>query len=178
MLKQNQRAPQFRAYDQRKRLVSLSQFKGKYVVVYFYPRDDTPGCTVEACNFRDENAALKAAGAVVLGVSPDDAASHRKFRSKFELRFTLLSDPDHTITKKYGAWGKKMNYGKSYMGVLRTTFVIGPNGKFVRIWRKVTPEGHATEVLNAISAHQKSQKPTLRRSAATSRAKAVRRATA
>jgi peroxiredoxin Q/BCP len=121
--------------------------KGKRVVLYFYPKDDTPGCTVEACEFRDNHKKILAAGAAVLGVSPDDEKSHGKFTSKFGLPFALASDTDKEICKAYGVWVKKSMYGREYMGVARTTFVIGKDGKVEKIFEKVKPKGHADEVL-------------------------------
>jgi len=130
--------------------VSLKDFKGKTVVLYFYPKDDTSGCTTEACGFRDSWRAVEAAGAVVLGVSPDGPASHQKFRKKYELPFPLLADEDHAVAEAYGAWGEKSMYGRKYFGVLRTTYVIDPAGRIARVFEKVKPRGHAAEVLAAI----------------------------
>jgi peroxiredoxin Q/BCP len=130
--------------------VSLSDFKGKYVVLCFYPRDDTPGCTKEACGFRDADEKLKKAGAVVLGVSVDSVKSHEKFIQKFKLPFTLLADEDRSIVQKYGVWGQKSFMGRKYMGTHRVTFLIDPGGKLKRIWPTVKPEAHAAEVLAAI----------------------------
>jgi peroxiredoxin Q/BCP len=141
------KAPAFSALDQSGKTVSLSDFAGKTVVLYFYPKDDTPGCTAEACSFRDEHAAFKKKGAVVLGVSPDDAKSHAKFVEKFTLPFTLLADTEHQIAEAYGVWVEKSMYGKTYMGVERSTFVIDPQGKLSAIYRKVKPMEHIAEVL-------------------------------
>ncbi len=127
--------------------VSLDKFRGKKVVLYFYPRDDTPGCTTEACGFRDSWGAIQRAGAVVLGVSPDGAGSHQKFKSKYQLPFPLLADPDHAVAEAYGVWGKKSMYGKTYHGILRTTFVIDESGRVLEVFEKVKPKGHAAEVL-------------------------------
>lgn len=129
--------------------VKLSGFKGKYVVLYFYPRDDTPGCTKEACAFRDLNQNIQAADTVVLGVSPDTVESHVKFREKYSLNFPLLADPDHAIAEKFGAWREKNMYGKISMGVQRSTFLIGPEGKIIKVWKKVSVDGHAQAVLDA-----------------------------
>jgi len=144
------KAPAFSAPDQSGKTVSLADFKGKTVVLYFYPKDDTPGCTVEACSFRDEHAAFKKKGAVILGVSPDPAKSHVKFIEKFSLPFPLLSDADHKIALAYNVWVEKSMYGRKYMGMERSTFVIGPNGKLKDIYRKVKPAEHTTEVLTGL----------------------------
>jgi len=130
--------------------VSLTSLKGKPVVLYFYPKDDTPGCTTEACAFRDMKATYDATGAVVLGVSPDDLPSHRKFAEKYGLTFPLLSDPDHAVAEAYGVWGEKKNYGRTYMGITRATFVIDGDGDIHEVWPKVKVDGHADEVLAAL----------------------------
>ncbi len=127
--------------------VKLSEFAGKKnVVLYFYPRDNTPGCTTEACDFRDNLARLQDQDTVVLGVSPDSIASHEKFAAKYELPFPLLSDEDHAVAEKYGAWGEKKNYGKTYEGIIRSTFLIGKDGKIKAIWSPVRVKGHVDEV--------------------------------
>src|SRR5215510_11721401 len=149
-LKPGDAAPLFRARTSGSGQVSLSDFKGKNVVLYFYPRDDTPGCTKEACAFRDQFAAFKAKGAVVLGVSIDPVKAHDKFVKKFELPFTLLSDEDRRIVDAYGVWGQKSFLGRKYMGTHRVTFLIGPDGRIKKIWPKVKPEEHAEEVLAAL----------------------------
>jgi peroxiredoxin Q/BCP len=141
------KAPAFSTPDQSGKTVSLSDFAGKTVVLYFYPKDDTPGCTTQACSYRDEYSAFKKKGVVVLGISPDDAESHAKFAEKFSLPFTLLADEGHTIADKYGVWVEKSMYGKKYMGVERSTFVIGPDGKLATIYRKVKPGDTVAEVL-------------------------------
>lgn len=143
-------APAFSVQDDRGQTMTLSQFQGKPVVLYFYPKDDTPGCTREACAFRDRSADLAAEGAVVLGVSPDDVASHAAFRDKFSLNFPLLADPDHAVAESYGAWRQKQNYGKTYMGVQRSTYLIDRMGKVAKLWKSVTPEGHDEQVLKAL----------------------------
>lgn len=143
------KAPDFRTVNQNGEEVSLSSLKGQAVVLYFYPKDSTPGCTVEACEFRDGYAKLKKK-AVLLGVSPDSAKSHTKFIEKFSLPFDLLADEDKSVAKAYGVWVKKSMYGREYMGVARTTFVIGKDGKIARVFEKVTPKGHAEEVLNVL----------------------------
>lgn len=133
----------------------LSDYQGRWLVLYFYPKDDTPGCTKEACSFRDEQATLKKLGAVVLGVSADDTKSHAKFAEKFNLNFPLLADPSAEMIKSYGAWGKKNLYGKEYEGVLRQTFIVDPKGNVARVWEKVKPEDHALEVAEALRELQK-----------------------
>ncbi len=132
--------------------VSLSKYKGKQaVVLYFYPRDNTPGCTTEACDFRDRWDQIKKSGTVVLGVSTDSIASHEKFATKFELPFILLSDADHAVAEKYGVWVEKKNYGKTYMGLQRATFLINKQGKIAAVWPKVKVAGHVDEVAQAIA---------------------------
>lgn len=143
-------APQFSVLTNGGETVSLADYLGKHVVLYFYPRDDTPGCTKEACGFRDQFAAFKKKGAVVLGVSVDPVKSHDKFVEKFKLPFPLLADVDKKIVEAYGVWGQKTFMGRKYLGVHRVTFLIGPNGKIKKIWPKVKPEEHAEEVLAAL----------------------------
>jgi peroxiredoxin Q/BCP len=150
-LKERDNAPDFTAATQDGAQVSLSDYKGKNVVLYFYPRDDTPGCTKEACGFRDEFGALKKKGAVVLGVSTDSVKSHEKFARKHELPFTLLADEDKKIVEAYGVWGQKSFMGRKYMGTHRVTFLIGSDGKIKRIWREVRPAEHVKEVLEALT---------------------------
>lgn len=134
-------------------VVKLSQFAGKQnVVLYFYPRDNTPGCTTEACDFRDNYASLQAADTVVLGVSTDDLKSHEKFVTKFELPFPLLADEDHAVAEKYGVWAEKSNYGRKYMGLVRSTFLIGKDGKLKAAWPNVKVKGHAAKVAEAVQA--------------------------
>lgn len=130
--------------------LSLKDLKGRPVVLYFYPKDDTPGCTVEACEFRDAFPRFKGSKAIILGISPDSVKSHQKFKEKFDLPFTLLADEDHAIAEKYGVWQKKSMYGRTYMGIARTTFVIDKDGKVAKIFEKVKPKGHAEEVEQAI----------------------------
>ncbi|MFN8606913.1 MAG: thioredoxin-dependent thiol peroxidase [Vulcanimicrobiota bacterium] len=144
-------APEFTLTDDRGQIVSLKQLRGQPVVLYFYPKDDTPGCTKEACAFRDRQAELKAAGAVVLGVSPDGVDSHARFRDKFTLNFPLLADVDHALAESYGAWREKNMYGKKSMGVVRSTFLIDAHGKVARVWKKVNVDGHDQEVLDALT---------------------------
>ena len=150
MLKEGDRAPDFELEADDGSRVRLSSLKGKTVIVYFYPKDDTPGCTTEACGFRDSWGAIKAKGAVVLGVSPDSAASHVAFKGKFSLPFTLLADPDKKVLTAWGGYGKKMMYGKEVEGVIRSTFIVGPEGTVVKVFPKVKAEGHAAEVLAAL----------------------------
>ena len=128
----------------------LSKQRGRWTVLYFYPKDDTPGCTVEACEFRDANETIAERGADVWGISPQGAASKRAFSEKFGLPFTLLADEDHAVAEAYGSWVEKQNYGKTYWGTARTTFLIDPEGRIARVWPKVKPEGHAAEVLAAL----------------------------
>ena len=143
--------PPFTLQDANGEAVSLASLQGKHVVVYFYPRDDTPGCTKEACGFRDLAGDFDAAGAVVLGVSPDGEASHRKFTDKYNLPFTLLCDPDKAVMQAYGAYGEKMMYGKKTVGVIRSTVLIGPDGNVTRHWRRVAKAAdHPRKVLEAL----------------------------
>lgn len=148
-LKEGDVAPDFTAPASGGATVSLSDFKGKHVVLYFYPRDDTPGCTKEACGFRDVYAEIKI-GAVVLGVSVDPVKKHDKFIDKFKLPFTLIADEDKAIVQKYGVWGQKSFMGRKYMGVFRVTFLIDSKGRIKKIWPNVKPEQHAAEVLAAL----------------------------
>ena len=141
------RAPAFAALDQHGQQISLDGLSGKWVVLYFYPKDNTPGCTKEACSFRDANAELARVGAVVVGVSGDSAASHSKFAGAFNLPFSLLVDSGHEIARAYGAWGLKKNYGREYEGIIRSTFLIAPDGTVVRVWPSVKPADHGEEVL-------------------------------
>jgi thioredoxin-dependent peroxiredoxin len=151
MLNVGDRAPNFDLPDQTGKTLSLASLKGKQVVVYFYPKDDTPGCTKEACGFRDGWKDLQKAGVVVLGVSPDAPASHKKFAAKYKLPFTLLSDPDRAVMAKYGAWGEKVMYGKTVTGVIRSTVWIGKNGKVKKHWARVRDAAtHPDEVIAAL----------------------------
>ncbi|MCS3799738.1 thioredoxin-dependent thiol peroxidase [Niastella sp. OAS944] len=149
-LKEGDKAPAFSARDQNGKKVSLSELKGKKVVLYFYPEDDTPTCTIQACNLRDNYALLKKNGFEVLGVSPNDEKSHKKFETKFSLPFTLLADPDHAIINKYGVWGEKQMFGNKYMGVHRTTFVINEKGIISKIFLRPKNKQHAEEIVAAI----------------------------
>ena len=149
-LKEGDKAPTFTVATSGGGKISLAEYLGKNVILYFYPRDDTPGCTKEACAFRDGFADFKKKGAVIFGVSPDSVKSHDKFVEKFKLPFTLLADEDKKIVEAYGVWGEKSFMGKKYLGVYRVTFLIGPDGKIKKIWPIVKPEEHAAEVLAAL----------------------------
>ena len=150
MLQENTIAPDFTLQADDGREVSLSNYQGRKVVLYFYPKDATPGCTAEACNFRDDHAEIVAAGAAVLGVSPDGLKSHGRFKTKFSLPFALLSDPDHRVAKMYGAWGEKRMYGKAYMGIIRSTFIIDETGTITKVFPDVEVQNHSQEVLAAL----------------------------
>jgi peroxiredoxin Q/BCP len=145
-------APDFEMLDDTNSPRKLSDFRGKNVILYFYPQDDTPGCTKEACNFRDDYSAYEKAGVVILGVSPDDVPSHVIFKQKYQLPFALLADVGHKVCDAYGVWGPKKFLGKEYVGVLRTTFLIDGNGIVVRVFEKVRPAEHSAEVLSALGA--------------------------
>ncbi len=146
----NQPAPEFALPDEDGKIHNLSDYRGKPVVLYFYPKDDTPGCTTEACNFRDDFHIYEQNGIVILGVSPDTAKSHTKFKNKFDLPFTLLADEGHKVADAYGVWGPKKFMGREYEGVLRTTFLIGPDGNIVKVFENVKPDHHSKEVLAAL----------------------------
>ena len=151
-IEEGKAAPAFTLNDADGNAVSLTDYKGKNVVVYFYPRDDTPGCTKEACGFRDHWQDIQDADTVVLGISPDSEASHQKFRDKYELPFTLLADPDREVMTEYDAYGEKMMYGKKRMGVIRSTVWVGPDGNVVKHWRRVPKAAdHPLKVLEAIT---------------------------
>src|SRR5262245_1354908 len=152
MVEEGKPAPDFELESDAGDAVRLSELRGKPVVLYFYPKDDTPGCTTQACGIRDAYGEFERAGAVVLGVSPDRADSHVKFKTKYDLPFTLLADPDHAVAEQYGVWGEKKNYGKSYMGIIRSTFVIDEKGKLKKVMRNVKPDTHADKVLAALAA--------------------------
>ena len=145
------KAPAFTLTADDGQKVRLSELKGAPVVLYFYPKDDTPGCTKEACAFRDAEKKLAKSDATVLGVSPDDVASHVKFRDKYSLNFPLLADPDHKIAEKYGAWREKNMYGKKSMGIQRSTFLIDAAGKVAKVWKRVKVDGHDQQVLDALA---------------------------
>jgi peroxiredoxin Q/BCP len=150
MLEPGDRAPDFKLQGDDGKTHSLKEFSGKTLILYFYPRDNTPGCTTQACDLRDSAASLKKKQAVVVGVSPDSVASHGKFRDKFNLNFLLLADPDHATAEAYGAWGDKVLYGKKYKGIIRSTFVIDEKGKIKSAHYKVSPKGHADLMLEAL----------------------------
>lgn len=151
MLEAGTRAPQFTLKDQHGNNVALKDFRGQPVVIYFYPKDDTPGCTTQACGIRDQWAEFQDAGAAVLGISPDDVASHEKFADKYDLPHTLLADPDRTVINKYGAWGEKKLYGRVTEGVIRSTFLVDPDGKIAKVWKRVQTKTHADQVLKALT---------------------------
>ena len=152
MVSEGAQAPDFTVETDAGETVSLSDFRGKPVVLYFYPKDDTPGCTAQACGIRDAYGEFEDAGAVVLGVSPDKVAKHVKFKKKYDLPFTLLADPEHEVAERYGVWGEKRYMGRTYMGVNRTTFLIGPDGTVARVMHDVKPASHADDVLAALAA--------------------------
>ena len=148
MLKPSQSVPlDILVKDQTGQPISLKDTLGQYVVLYFYPKDNTPGCTTEACEFRDANAALKKLGVRVIGVSKDSPQSHRQFAEKHRLHFELWSDLDHQLLAAFGAWGEKKKFGKTYLGIIRSTFIISPKGKIIKTWEAVKPAGHSTAVL-------------------------------
>ena len=147
MVEEGKQAPEFELENDSGEKVTLGDLRGKSVILYFYPKDDTPGCTTEACEFRDAYERFREQNIEVIGVSPDAAESHRKFKDKYELPFPLLADPDHTAAEAYGVWKEKRNYGKTYMGIDRSTFVIGPDGTLLKAMRGITAAGHAADVL-------------------------------
>lgn len=144
------KAPAFSAITDADETLTLSSLRGKTVVLFFYPKDDTPGCTIEACSFRDTFPRFDDLNAMIIGVSKDTPKSHRKFKAKFDLPYTLISDPEHVVADAYGVWVEKTFMGRTFMGMARTTFVIGPDGKIVKVFEKVTPKDHAAEVADAI----------------------------
>jgi len=145
-------APEVALPDETGTIHRLSDQRGRWTILYFYPKDDTPGCTIEACEFRDHNESIHSRDADVWGISPQGAASKRAFREKFDLPFTLLADEKHAVADAYGSWVEKQNYGKTYWGTARTTFLVDPDGRLDRVWPKVKPEGHAEEVLAELDA--------------------------
>ncbi len=151
MVRAGDQAPDFTLRSDAGEEVSLSSFRGRPVVLYFYPKDDTPGCTTQACGIRDGYVDFERAGAVVLGVSPDTTASHAKFREKYGLPFTLLADPEHEVAELYGVWGEKRYMGRTYMGVRRSTFLVGPDGTIEQVLHDVKPAQHADDVLAALA---------------------------
>ncbi len=148
MLNENIKAPEFTLQDETGKTRSLSEYLGKNVVLYFYPKDDTPGCTIEACSFRDDYSSFDQAGVVILGVSADTPKSHAKFKEKYHLPFTLLSDVDHQVCELYGVWAMKKMMGKEYMGIMRTTYLIGKDGMIKKVFENVKPAGHSQEILS------------------------------
>jgi len=152
VLSVGQEAPKFELLDNEGNLHKLSDYRGQTIVVYFYPKDDTPGCTKEACSFRDTYADYKQAGVEIIGISPDSEKSHSRFIQKYELPFTLLSDPDHKVCEAFGVWGLKKYMGREYEGVFRTTFIIGPDGIIKRVFENVKPADHSQEVLAEVQA--------------------------
>ena len=152
MVEEGQQAPDFELTSDSGERVSLSQFRGKPVVLYFYPRDDTPGCTAQACGIRDSYDLFTEHDAVVLGVSPDEEAAHVKFKEKYGLPFTLLADPEHELAEAYGVWGERKYMGRTYMGIERSTFLIDEDGKIAKVMRRVKPDTHVEKVLAALDA--------------------------
>lgn len=150
MVKEGNKAPAFNLESTAGEKIALKDFTGKTVVLYFYPKDNTSGCTKEACDFRDDFSKYKRKGAIILGISPDSAKSHQKFTEKFSLPFPLLVDSDHKIAEKYGVWVEKSMYGKKYFGIERSTFIIGPDGRIQKIYRKVKVDGHSDAILTEI----------------------------
>ena len=150
LLKENELAPDFSLADETGKVHSLTEYKGKNVLLYFYPKDDTPGCTTEACAFRDDYLDYEKAGVVILGISADTSKSHAKFKEKYHLPFSLLADVDHAVCEKYGVWGRKKFMGKEYDGIFRTTYLIDPEGKIKKVFADVKPAGHSKEVLAAV----------------------------
>jgi thioredoxin-dependent peroxiredoxin len=150
MVEEGQQAPDFRLPADDGTTVSLADLRGKKVVLYFYPKDDTPGCTTQACDLRDSLSRIESAGAVVLGVSPDPVESHQKFKEKHDLNFPLLADEEHQVAEAYGVWKEKSMFGNKFWGVERSTFVIDAEGRLEKVWRRVRPKGHAEKVMAAI----------------------------
>lgn len=149
-VEEGQKAPTFLLPADDGKTVELADFQGRPVVLYFYPKDDTPGCTKEACAFRDRKKEIEKLGAVVLGVSPDDVESHVRFKEKYRLNFPLLADKDHQVAERYGAWREKNMYGKKTLGIQRSTFLIGPDGTVAKVWKRVKVDGHDEQVLEAL----------------------------
>lgn len=150
MLQVGDKAPEFQGINQHGKHVTLAALKGKRVILYFYPKDNTPGCTAEACSLNDKNVYFIEKGFEIVGVSPDSIESHRKFAEKYDLAFNLVADPEKQITQKYGAWGEKKNYGKTYMGVMRTTYVISADGIIEHVFPKVDTKTHAEQIIEAL----------------------------
>jgi peroxiredoxin Q/BCP len=150
LIQENSIAPDFSLADENGTLHKLSDYRGKPVILYFYPADDTPGCTTEACNFRDDYSAYQKAGVVILGVSPDSSSSHAKFKTKYQLPFTLLADEDHQVCQLYGVWAIKNSYGRQHEGVFRTSYLVSPDGRIKKVFANVKPADHSVEVLAAL----------------------------
>lgn len=150
MLTENTMAPDFELKDETGQARKLSDYRGKDVVLYFYPKDDTSGCTTEACNFRDDYSMYEKAGVVILGVSPDSPESHAKFKAKYHLPFTLLADEEHKVCELFGVWGKKKMYGREYEGVYRTTYLISKDGTILKVFENVKPADHSAEILSSL----------------------------
>lgn len=150
LLKENEIAPEFSLADETGKTHRLSDYKGKNILLYFYPKDDTPGCTTEACSFRDDYSSYEQAGVVILGISADSIASHAKFKAKYHLPFNLLADTDHAVCEKYGVWGTKKMMGREYDGIFRTSYLLGTDGKIKKVFADVKPAGHSQEVLMAL----------------------------
>lgn len=154
MLTVGSSAPTIAVLNEQGNQVTLQDYVGSFIVLYAYPRDDTPGCTAEACSFRDQSQAISDAGAVILGLSKDSVASHQKFKKKYDLNFTLLSDVDHQLLEALGAWGEKVNYGKRSFGTIRSTFLFDPQGTLIQIWPKVSPKTHGEEIAAYLREYQ------------------------
>lgn len=151
MLQEGTKAPSFKLQDSQGNRHQLSDYEGQSIILYFYPKDDTPGCAKEACSFRDNYSAFKEAGVEIIGISPDTVESHQKFSEKYDLPFTLLADPNHEVCEAYEVWGTKKSFGREYEGVFRTTFIIDPDGKIKRVFEDVKPSEHSQEVLEVVS---------------------------
>ena len=151
MLQEGAKAPSFKLQDSQGKQHELSDYEGQTIILYFYPKDDTPGCTKEACSFRDNYSEFKQAGVEIIGISPDTVESHHKFSEKYDLPFTLLADPDHEVCEAYEVWGTKKSFGREYEGVFRTTFIIDPDGKIKHVFEDVKPSEHSQEVLEKVS---------------------------
>lgn len=146
MLSIGSNAPSTPVLNDQGETVTLNDYAGSYIILYAYPKDDTPGCTAEACSFRDQSSAITETGATILGISKDSVASHQKFKEKYQLNFTLLSDPDHLLLDELGAWGEKVRYGKKSMGIIRSTYIFNPEGKLIKVWPTVSPQTHGEEI--------------------------------
>lgn len=150
MLQAGEKAPDFQGINQNGETISLSGFRGKKIILYFYPKDNTPGCTAEACNLNDKNAYFLQKGYVIIGISPDSVASHKRFEEQYQLTFNLISDPEKQIIQAYGAWGEKKYYSKTYMGLLRSTFIVSENGIIEKVFPKVDTKTHAEQIIKSL----------------------------